>query len=91
MSQEPERYLTGNTRTDVKAIAKELLWSGIQPTGAKIREVIGNGPSQTTVLAALKEFYQEHGAYLRSENHLPPEVREACETITAYMGKHEAR
>ena len=85
MSQEPTYYLTGNTRTDVKAIAKELLWSGIHPTGAKIREIIGNGPSQTTLLAALKEFYQEHGEYLRSENHLPPEIRAACEQITAYM------
>ena len=89
MSQEPTHYLTGNTRADVKAIAKELLWSGIHPTGAKIREIIGNGPSQTTLLAALKEFYQEHGEYLRSENHLPPEIREACEQITAYMDQKD--
>lgn len=89
MSQEPTHDLTGNTRTDVKAIAKELLWSGVQPTGAKIREVIGNGPSQTTVLAALREFYQEHGKYLRDENRLPPGVREACEEIAAYMAKKD--
>ena len=85
MSWDHNVKLTGNTRQDVKALAKELLWSGQHPTGARIREVIGNGPSQTTLLAALKEFYQEHGEYLRSENHLPPGIQEACEEIAAYV------
>ena len=87
MSTDRAHYLTGNTRQNVKSVAKELLWSGTQPTGAKIREVIGNGPSQTTVLAALKEFYEEHGEYLRSEKYLPPGIQEACEEIAAYVAK----
>jgi len=91
MSLDRRPYLTGNTRRDVKTVAKDLLWSGVQPTGARIREVIGSGPSQTTVVAALKEFYVEHGEYLRSESRLPLGVQEACEQIAAYVAKDKAR
>jgi len=90
MSHDPAHYLTGNTRQDVKAIAKQLLWSGVQPTGARIREVIGKGPSQTTVMAALKEFYEEHGEYLRN-NGVPPRIQEACEEIAHYVAETQAR